>query len=176
MHLKRTAIEGLIEVEVTLREDERGAFARTYDEATFAGAGLPTHWPQCNTSFNRKRGTLRGMHFQAAPKEEPKLVRCTAGAVFDVAVDLRRDSQTYLRWVGVELSAANRTALFIPAGLAHGFLTLEDNSEVYYQMGESYDAALQRGVRWDDPAFGIAWPFKPAVIAPRDAEYPSYTP
>lgn len=176
MQLKPTAIEGLIEVEVTLHEDERGAFARTYDEETFARAGLPTHWPQCNTSFNHKRGTLRGMHFQAAPKEEPKLVRCTAGAVFDVAVDLRRDSKTYLRWAGFELSAAKRNALFIPAGLAHGFLTLEDNSEVYYQMGESYDAALQRGVRWNDPAFGIKWPFAPAMIAPRDAEYPSYTP
>jgi dTDP-4-dehydrorhamnose 3,5-epimerase len=176
VQLTRTAIEGLIEVEVTLREDERGAFARTYDEETFAKAGLPTHWPQCNTSFNRKRWTLRGMHFQAAPKEEPKLVRCTAGAVFDVAIDLRRDSKTYLKWVGVELSAAKRNALFIPAGFAHGFLTLEDDSEVYYQMGESYDAALQRGVRWNDPAFGIVWPFAPSVIAPRDAEYTSYTP
>ena len=176
MQLKRTAIEGLIEVEVTLREDERGAFARTYDEETFAAAGLPTHWPQCNTSFNRTRGTLRGMHFQAAPKEEPKLVRCTAGAVFDVAVDLRRDSPTYLKWAGFELSAAKRNALFIPAGLAHGFLTLEDGSELLYQMGVTYDAALQRGVRWDDPAFGIKWPFAPSVIAPRDAEYATYTP
>jgi dTDP-4-dehydrorhamnose 3,5-epimerase len=176
VQLKPTAIEGLIEVEVTLREDERGAFARTYDEETFAAAGLPTHWPQCNTSFNRKRGTLRGMHFQAAPKEEPKLVRCTAGSVFDVAVDLRPDSPTYLKWVGVELSAAKRNAFFIPAGFAHGFLTLENGSEVYYQMGENYDATLQRGVRWNDPAFGIVWPFAPAVIAPRDAEYASYTP
>lgn len=176
MQLKRTAIEGLIQVEVTLREDERGAFARTYDEETFAKAGLPTHWPQCNTSFNRKRGTLRGMHFQAAPKEEPKLVRCTAGSVFDVGVDLRPDSPTYLKWFGIELSAARRNAFFIPAGFAHGFLTLEDYTEVYYQMGESYDAALQRGVRWNDPTFGIIWPFSPVVIAPRDAEYASYAP
>jgi dTDP-4-dehydrorhamnose 3,5-epimerase len=176
VQLKRTAIEGLIEVEVTLREDERGAFARTYDEEVFAKAGMPTHWPQCNTSFNRKRGTLRGMHFQAAPKEEPKLVRCTAGAVFDVAVDLRQGSQTYLKWVGVELSAAKRNAFFIPAGFAHGFLTLEDGSELLYQMGVSYDAALQRGVRWNDPAFGINWPFGPVVIAPRDAEYALYMP
>ena len=176
MQLKRTEIEGLFEVEVTLREDERGAFGRTYDEAIFAQAGLPTHWPQCNTSFNRKRGTLRGMHFQAAPKEEPKLVRCTAGSVFDVAVDLRPKSPTYLKWAGIELSAAKRNAFFIPAGFAHGFLTLEDDSELLYQMGESYDAALQRGVRWNDPAFGIVWPFAPSVIAPRDAEYASYTP
>jgi dTDP-4-dehydrorhamnose 3,5-epimerase len=176
VQLKPTAIEGLIEVEVTLREDARGAFARTYDEEIFAKAGLPTHWPQCNTSFNHKRGTLRGMHFQAAPKEEPKLVRCTAGSVFDVAVDLRRGSPTYLKWVGVELSAAKRNALFIPVGFAHGFLTLEDGSELLYQMGVSYDAALQRGVRWNDPAFGITWPFAPSVIAPRDAEYALYTP
>ena len=109
MQLKRTAIEGLVEVEVTPHEDERGVFARTYDEEVFARAGLPTHWPQCNTSWNRRRGTLRGMHFQAAPKEEPKLVRCTAGRVFDVAVDLRRSSSTYLGWVGVELSAKSAT-------------------------------------------------------------------
>jgi len=176
VQLKRTAIEGLIEVEVTLIEDERGGFARTYDEALFAQAGLPTRWPQCNTSYNRKLGTLRGMHFQAAPKEEPKLVRCTAGRVFDVAVDLRKGSPTYLKWVGLELSAAKRNAFYIPAGLAHGFLTLADDSEVFYQMGESYDAPLQRGVRWNDPAFAIDWPFAPSVISARDAEYPLVTP
>lgn len=176
MQLKRTAIEGLFEVEVTLLEDERGAFARTYDEAMFAQAGLPTHWPQCNTSFNRKRGTLRGMHFQAPPKEEPKLVRCTAGRVWDVALDLRKGSPTYLKWHGIELSASRRNAFFIPAGFAHGFITLEDDSEVYYQMGQSYDASLQRGVRWNDPAFAIDWPFAPSVISARDADYPTYTP
>lgn len=116
------------------------------------------------------------MHFQAAPKEEPKLVRCTAGAVFDVAVDLRRESPTYLKWAGFELSAAMRNALFIPAGFAHGFLTLEDCSELLYQMGVSYNAGLQRGVRWNDPAIDIRWPFAPTMIAPRDAEYPTYTP
>jgi dTDP-4-dehydrorhamnose 3,5-epimerase len=176
VQLRRTAIEGLVEVEVTLLKDERGAFARTYDEEVFGKAGLPTHWPQCNTSFNGRRGTLRGMHFQAAPKQEPKLVRCTAGSVFDVAVDLRKNSSTYLKWVGIELTAAKRNAFFIPAGFAHGFLTLEDDSEVYYQMAEGYDAALQRGVRWNDPAFGIAWPFAPLLIAPRDAKYASYIP
>src|ERR1019366_674694 len=125
VQLKSTAIDGLIELDVTSHEDERGAFARTYDEEVFARAGLPTHWPQCNTSWNRRRGTLRGMHFQAAPKEEPKLVRCTSGRVFDVAIDLRRDSPTYRAWVGIELSAIRRNALFIPAGFAHGLLTLE---------------------------------------------------
>ena len=174
MQLERTAIEGLIEVEVTPHEDDRGVFARTYDEEVFARAALPTHWPQCNTSWNRRRGTLRGMHFQAAPTEEPKLVRCTAGRVFDVAVDLRRGSPTYLGWVGIELSAEKRNALFIPAGLAHGFLTLEDSTEVYYQMGAVYDAGLQRGVRWNDPAFAIAWPLAPIVVSARDAGYADY--
>jgi dTDP-4-dehydrorhamnose 3,5-epimerase len=176
VQLERTAIEGLVEVKVTPHEDERGVFARTYDEDAFARAGLPTDWPQCNTSWNRRRGTLRGMHFQAAPKEEPKLVRCTAGRVFDVAVDLRRSSSTYLGWVGVELSAEKRNALFIPAGLAHGFLTLEDGSEVYYQMGAKFDGALQHGVRWNDRAFAIAWPFAPTVISARDASYADYAP
>ena len=176
MRLNKTSIAGLFEVEVTLHEDERGAFARTYDEGVFERAGLPTYWPQCNTSWNRRRGTLRGMHFQDVPKEEPKLVRCTAGHVYDVAVDLRRASQTYLKWYGVELAANRRNALFIPAGLAHGFLTLSDDSEVYYQMGAVYDGALQRGVRWNDPSFEIAWPFVPEVISDRDAGFADYVP
>ena len=175
MQLKSTSIAGLIEVQVTLHEDERGAFARTYDDEVFSRANLPTSWPQCNTSWNRRRGTLRGMHWQAAPKEEPKLVRCTAGRVYDVAVDLRRGSATYLKWFGVELSANRRNALFIPCGFAHGFLTLSDDSEVYYQMGAVYDSALQQGARWNDPSFGIAWPFEPAVISGRDSGYPDYT-
>ena len=176
MQLKPTSIEGLIEVEVALIEDERGGFARTYDEDIFRNAGLPTRWPQCNTSWNRSRGTLRGMHFQTAPREEPKLVRCTAGRVFDVAIDLRKSSRTYRAWHGVELSAEKRNALFIPAGFAHGFLTLQDGSEVLYQMGEVFDQALARGVRWNDPAFAIRWPFAPRVISARDAAYPDYMP
>jgi dTDP-4-dehydrorhamnose 3,5-epimerase len=175
MQLKSTSIAGLIEVQVTLHEDERGAFARTYDDEVFSHANLPTSWPQCNTSWNRRRGTLRGMHWQAAPKEEPKLVRCTAGRVYDVAVDLRRGSATYLKWFGVELSANRRNALFIPSGFAHGFLTLSDDSEVYYQMGAVYDSALQQGARWNDRSFAIVWPFEPAVISERDAGYPDYT-
>ncbi len=174
MYLKKTPIDGLVEVEVALHEDERGAFGRTYDEETFRRAGLPTHWPQCNSSWNRQCGTLRGMHFQIAPGEEPKLVRCTSGRIFDVAVDLRVESQTYLKWFGVELSASRRNALFIPAGLAHGFLTLEDASEVFYQMGAVYNGALQAGVRWNDPAFSIAWPFEPKVISERDAGFEDY--
>lgn len=174
MKIAPTRIPGVMLIEAEGQVDGRGLFARTYDAATFAAAGLPTDWPQCNTSWNVRRGTLRGMHYQADPKPEPKLVRCTCGAVFDVAVDLRPDSATYCGWVGVELTADARDALYVPPGCAHGFLTLEDGSEVFYQMGESYAPELARGVRWDDPAFGIEWPFAPAVIGERDASYPDF--
>ena len=172
MRFHPTALEGVLEIRVAPLGDERGLFARTYDEALFARAGLPTRWPQCNTSWNRCRGTLRGLHYQAEPHPEPKLVRCTRGRVFDVAVDLRPGSPGFCRWVGIELCAETRNALFIPAGLAHGFLTLEDESEVFYQMGENYVAELARGVRWNDPAFAIVWPAVPAVLSERDAAYP----
>ena len=175
MKFHPTALAGLMIVEVSPNVDERGLFARTYDAEFFAAAGMHTNWPQCNASWNRHRGTLRGMHFQAEPHPEPKLVRCTQGRVFDVAVDLRPDSPTLRRWFGVELSAERRNALFIPAGLAHGFLTLEDNCEVFYQMGDSYDAALARGVRWNDPAFAIEWPFQPSVLSERDAAFADFT-
>jgi len=174
MHIHPTELEGVLEIRVAPHGDERGLFARTYDEALFAKLGLPTRWPQCNTSWNRRRGTLRGLHYQAAPRPEPKLVRCTQGRVFDVAVDLRPSSPGFRRWAGVELSAEARNALFIPAGFAHGFLTLEDGSEVFYQMGESYVPELARGVRWNDPAFAIAWPAEPEVLSERDAAYPDF--
>lgn len=174
MNLSPTRIPGVMLVEISPQSDARGLFARTYDAATFAEAGLPTNWPQCNTSWNAERGTLRGMHFQADPKAEPKLVRCTRGAIFDVAVDLRPGSPSYCGWVGAELTADNRKAFYIPPGCAHGFLTLEDGAEVFYQMGESYVPDLARGVRWDDPAFAIDWPFAPTVIGERDAAYPDF--
>ena len=174
MHLRETRLPGVLEIEVVPTRDERGLFARTFDETTFAAAGLPTHWPQCNTSWNERRGTLRGLHYQANPAPEPKLVRCTRGRVFDVAVDLRRGSNTFCRWTGVELSAGTRNALFIPAGFGHGFLTLEDGCEVFYQMGASYVAELSRGVRWNDSMFAIDWPFQPLVISERDASYPDF--
>ncbi len=176
MELCLTALEGVLEIRVTPLGDERGLFARTYDEAKFASAGLPTCWPQCNTSWNRRRHTLRGMHYQADPRPEPKLVRCTRGRVFDVAVDLRPSSPGYCRWFGVVLSAETRNALYIPAGLAHGFLTLEEDCEVFYQMGESYVPGLARGVRWDDPAFAINWPALPELLSERDASYPDFIP
>jgi dTDP-4-dehydrorhamnose 3,5-epimerase len=174
MHLEATSIPGVMLIEVDAHQDDRGLFARTYDEATFAAAGLATRWPQCNTSWNARRGTLRGLHYQAAPHPDPKLVRCTHGRIFDVVVDLRPDSPTFCRWLTTDLAAARRNALYIPAGCAHGFLTLEDGCEVFYQMGEIYVPELGRGVRWNDPTFAIAWPFAPEVIDARDAGWPDF--
>jgi dTDP-4-dehydrorhamnose 3,5-epimerase len=174
MKIEATALPGVMLVSIEPHADERGLFARTYDAEKFAAAGLPATWPQCNLSWNRQRGTLRGMHYQQAPFEEPKLVRCTAGRVFDVAVDLRRGSPSYCRWVGVELSRNRRNALFIPAGCAHGFLTLEDDSELFYMMGEAFQPETAAGVRWNDPAFGIAWPMAPITMAERDAAWPDF--
>ena len=176
MIFSATALSGVQIVDPEILRDERGHFARTYCAEEFARASIVFSTIQCNTSFNAKRGTLRGLHYQAAPAGEPKLVRCTRGAVFDVAVDLRKDSPSYCGWVGTELSAENGRALFIPDGCAHGFVTLLDASEVFYQMGAAYAPALARGVRWNDPAFAIAWPIQPAIIAPRDAAYADFTP
>jgi dTDP-4-dehydrorhamnose 3,5-epimerase len=174
MRIEPTAVAGVMLVSVESHVDDRGLFARTYDAATFAAAGLPVNWPQCNVSWNRSRGTLRGMHHQRAPFEEPKLVRCTAGRIFDVAIDLRSGSPTYCRWVGVELSREQRNALLIPAGCAHGFLTLEDEAEVFYMMGEVFHPEAAAGVRWNDPAFGIEWPLAPTTMADRDASWPDF--
>jgi dTDP-4-dehydrorhamnose 3,5-epimerase len=174
MRIETTVLPGVMLVTIEPHADERGLFARTYDGAVFAAAGLPTDWPQCNLSWNRRRGTLRGLHFQRPPFEEPKLVRCTRGRVFDVAVDLRPASPAYCRWVGVELSQEARNALFIPAGCAHGFLTLEDDCEVLYMMGEVYAPDAAAGVRWNDPAFAIGWPFPPATMSERDASWPDF--
>ena len=153
-------------------EDDRGFFARTWCAREFAEHGLEPSLSQCSISFNKGRGTLRGLHYQAPPYAEAKLVRCTRGAVFDVIVDLRPASSTYLRHCTVTLTADNRDALYVPKGCAHGFLTLEDESEVLYQMSSDYVPTAARGVRWDDPAFGIAWPAAPDVIADRDRTWP----
>jgi dTDP-4-dehydrorhamnose 3,5-epimerase len=174
MRIEPAAVAGVMLVSVEPHVDDRGLFARTYDAATFAAAGLPVNWPQCNVSWNRSRGTLRGMHYQRAPFEESKLVRCTAGRIFDVAIDLRPGSPTYCRWVGVELSRERRNALLIPAGCAHGFLTLEDEAEVFYMMGEVFHPEAAAGVRWNDAAFGIEWPLAPTTMADRDASWPDF--
>jgi dTDP-4-dehydrorhamnose 3,5-epimerase len=171
MIFTETPLVGAFVVEPERIADERGFFARTWCVNEFAARGLETRLVQCNVSYNARRGTLRGMHFQAAPHEEVKLVRCTAGAIYDVIVDLRPGSPTRHQWFGVELTAANRLALYIPAGFAHGFQTLEDESEVFYQMAEFYHPESARGVRYDDPAFGIAWPLPVSVIGVRDAAY-----
>ena len=155
MIFEPTGIGGVWVIEPERFEDERGFFARTWDTGEFEQRGLNGRLVQCSISHNGHRGTLRGLHYQAAPHEEAKLVRCTAGAIFDVAVDLRPDSPTYTRWFGVELSADNRLALYIPEGCAHGFLTLADDSEVMYQISELWAPDAARGVRWDDPAFRI---------------------
>jgi dTDP-4-dehydrorhamnose 3,5-epimerase len=173
---RETALKGAYVIEPERKEDDRGFFARTWCRDEFASHGLSTALVQCNISYNHKRGTLRGMHFQKAPHAEVKLVRCTAGAIFDVIVDLRPSSPTYTRHVSVVLSSANRQMLYIPEGMAHGFQTLEDSTEVFYQMSHRYDALSAGGVRWNDPQFGIAWPPATRIIAERDQQYPDFIP
>jgi dTDP-4-dehydrorhamnose 3,5-epimerase len=171
-----TAIPDLLCVEAEPLRDERGHFARIFDDALLAAQGVAFVTRQCSTSLNAKRGTLRGLHYQAAPAEELKLVRCTSGAIFDVVVDLRPQSASFRRWCGFELTADNLRSLVIPRGCAHGFLTLADASEVYYQIDTPYARELVRGVRWNDPAFAIDWPFAPLVMTARDAGYPDFAP
>jgi dTDP-4-dehydrorhamnose 3,5-epimerase len=169
-----TAIPGVVVVRPERFADARGHFARTWDGDELAAHGLNPRVVQCSTSFNARAGTLRGMHYQAAPHAEAKLVRCTRGRVFDVALDLRPGSPTFRQWAGAELSAENGAALYVPEGCAHGFLTLEDASEVFYMISAPYAPEAARGARWDDPAFGIRWPAAPRVIHDRDAGYPDF--
>jgi dTDP-4-dehydrorhamnose 3,5-epimerase len=176
MRFTPATLPGLVIVDIAAMRDDRGYFARTFCAEEFESAGLPTSFPQCNTSFNSTRGTLRGLHWQADPYPEGKLVRCTRGAILDVAVDLRAESPTYRCWFGVELTAPNARALYIPPGFAHGFQTLADESEVFYQMTETYRHELARGVCWNDPAFGIDWPIADPILSPRDASYSDYLP
>jgi dTDP-4-dehydrorhamnose 3,5-epimerase len=174
MRFAPTNLEGVLIVDLEPHADERGFFARSFCADEFAARGLRTDVLQCNVSFNRRRGTLRGMHFQVAPRAEAKLVRCTRGLLLDVVVDLRPDSPTYCRWAAVELGgdAARHRALYVPEGFAHGFQTLEDDTEVFYQMFERYSAEHARGVRWDDPAFAIRWPLPDPILSDKDRSYP----
>ncbi len=167
-----TDVEGAVIVEVQAHADERGLFARTYCAHEFAEAGLNPIVAQANVSFNQHVGTLRGLHFQRPPAAEAKLVRCTRGRVYDVAVDFRPDSPTFLRHVGVVLDADVRNALYVPEGCAHGYLTLEDASEVTYQVSEFYTPGVEGGLRWNDPALGIAWPGVVRVVSDKDAGWP----
>lgn len=175
MRFLPTAIDGVVQVELEPVSDERGSFARLHCPEAFATAGHAFIPAQTSLSRNTQALTLRGMHYEAPPRAEAKLVRVTRGRAFDVAVDLRPDSPTYRRWVGAELSADNGRAMLIGAGMAHGFLTLEPETDVLYQIDRMFEPGHGRGVRWDDPAFGIAWPAKPLVISRRDAEYPDFT-
>lgn len=177
MRFGETPLAGAWVVDLDRISDERGHFARTFDSAEWTSRGMDLDVVQCNSSFNERAGTLRGMHFQAEPHGEPKLVRCVRGAIHDVIVDLRPQSPTHRRAFGVELSAENGRALYVPVKMAHGFQTLSDHSEVLYMMGHEYVPEAASGVRWDDPAFGIDWPEPPAggrTISERDLAYPDY--
>ncbi len=174
MIFEATPLAGAYAITLQRHEDERGYFVRTYCEREFAAHGLNTHWVQTNDSQNHKRHTMRGMHWQAAPHGEIKLVRCSVGAVYDVIIDLRPDSPTYRQHFGIELSAENGKQLYIPAGMAHGFLTLADNTRVSYCMDTFFEPSAPRGLRYNDPAFGIAWPGPIEIIHPRDAAYPDF--
>jgi len=174
MKITPLKIQGAALIEIEPLGDERGFFARIFCAQEFADAGLALNVTQSNLSQNIKKGTLRGLHYQAEPKPDPKLVSCINGAIFDVVVDVREGSATFCQWVGVELTADNHKALFVPPGCAHGFITLTDNALVHYQMGETFVADLARGVRWNDPAFGVEWPMDPIVISDRDATYSDF--
>ena len=171
MLFTETSIPGVVVVDPSRIEDERGFFARTFDEAAFRARGMNPDVVQCNISFNLRRGTVRGMHYQVAPFEESKLVRCTQGEIFDVALDLRDGSPTFGTWTGVRLSAENRRSLYLPEGIAHGFQTLADNTEIFYQMGQAFEPTAGRGVRWDDPTFDVRWPEEIRCVAPKDEAF-----
>ena len=174
MIFTETKLPGAFVIEPEKHEDERGFFARSFCEREFQAHGLNPNVAQCNISFNKRKGTLRGMHFQVAPFGEAKLVRCTMGSIFDVIIDLRPSSATFRKHFAVQLSAANRKMLYIPEEFAHGFQTLEDNTEIFYQMSQVYSSEHASGVRWDDPAFGIPWPEGERIINERDRHYPDF--
>ena len=174
MIFKETKLKGAYIIEIEPIEDERGFFARSFCEEEFKKHGLNPHIAQCNISYNEKKGTLRGMHYQVAPHEEVKLVRCTMGAIYDVIIDLRPDSSTFKQWIGVELTKENHQMLYVPEGFAHGFQTLEDCTEVLYQISEFHHPEWARGVRWNDPTFGIFWPVNVEIISVGDQQYPDF--
>jgi dTDP-4-dehydrorhamnose 3,5-epimerase len=169
-----TRLKGAFVIEPEKNTDDRGFFARSFCQKEFQEHHLNSRTAQCNISFNRRRGTLRGMHYQVAPFAEAKLVRCTSGSIFDVIIDLRPDSPTYRQHVVECLSAINHKMLYVPEGFAHGFQTLEDNTEVFYQMSEFYAPERARGVRYNDPAFGIQWPLSAPIMNERDRTYPDF--
>ena len=174
MIFKPTALPGAFLIEPDRRADVRGYFARTYCEKEYAEQGLDPHISQCSVSFNYRKGTLRGLHYQSAPFEEVKVVRCNRGSIYDVIIDLRPDSPAYKKWFAAQLDELNGNMLYIPKGFAHGFQTLADNTEVFYQMSQVFSAEHARGVRWNDPAFSIDWPEAERIILERDRNYPDF--
>jgi dTDP-4-dehydrorhamnose 3,5-epimerase len=171
---RETELKNAYIIELEKREDERGFFARTWCKNEFESHKLNPVVVQSNVSFNKKKGTLRGMHYQSAPYEEAKLIRCTRGSLYDVIIDLRPDSPTYMKWLGVELTEDNYTMLYVPEGFAHGFQTLVDNTEAVYQVSQVYSPGYEGGVRYDDPSFAIKWPLKVEVISEKDKSWPDY--
>ena len=174
MIFSEATLRGAFVIQVERFEDERGFFALTWSQDEFQQRGLNSGLLECNLSFNQRKGTLRGMHYQAAPYAQAKLVRCTMGAIYDCIIDLRMDSPTFRQWYSVELTERNRSMLYIPEGFAHGFQTLEPETEVFYQMSEVYEPKYSRGVRWNDPVFGIEWPLPVEFIAARDSAYDDF--
>ena len=175
MNFTETKLKGAYIIEIKKLKDHRGFFARTWCKNEFKDHGLTTRLSQANVSYNKKMGTLRGMHYQLSPYEETKLVRCTRGAIYDVIIDLRPASPTYTQWIGVELTAENYKMLYVPEDFAHGFQTLEDNTEVTYQVSQFYTPGSESGIRWEDPAFDIDWPIEVQVISDKDKSWPDYT-
>lgn len=175
MIFKETALKGAYIIELEQLKDERGFFARSFCKKEFEEHGLNTNIAQCNISFNKKKGTLRGMHYQTPPYEEAKVVSCIRGSIYDVIIDLRPDSNTYCQWYAVELDGHNYVMLYIPRGFAHGFQTTEDNTVVFYQMSEFYHPECARGVRWDDTAFGIEWPLVNPILSEKDIAFKKFT-
>lgn len=174
MIFTETKLNGVYIIDIEPIEDERGFFARAWCKEEFENLGLNSNLKQCNISFNKNKGTIRGMHFQTAPYEESKLVRCVSGAIYDVIIDLRENSESFMNWIGVMLTAKNRKALYVPEGCAHGFQTIEENSEVFYQMSQSYHSEYAKGIRWDDVMFDIKWPLPVTNISDRDRGFESY--
>ena len=176
MIFKETKLKGAFVIELEKFEDERGFFALSWSRRAFAEHSLESELVECNVSFNRKKGTLRGMHYQEAPYSQVKVIRCTMGSVYDVIVDLRRDSPSFKQWIGQELTATNRLMMYVPRDFAHGFQTLEDNTEILYMASAYYAPGEARGVRYDDPVFAISWPLEVASISDQDRNWPMWNP
>ncbi|QCR22828.1 dTDP-4-dehydrorhamnose 3,5-epimerase [Pontibacter sp. SGAir0037] len=174
MIFTETKLKGAFIIDVKRLEDERGFFGRSWCQREFEEHGLTANVVQANVSYNKKKGTLRGMHYQLSPYEETKLVRCTRGAIYDVIIDLRPDSPTYKQWIGVELTADSYRMLFVPEQFGHGFITLEDNTDVTYQVTQFYTPGAERGIRYNDPAFNIEWPIEPQIISEKDKAHPDF--